>query len=172
MKGAHKFSPSSGAALSRDRRYPGTIPLREAIDGSGELTNGRLVSNGSKALLGYFRRTHQEHAAEDVGLYRRAAVAIQSLRKQDPWDCWLWYALAERLHREEFDIEWMLGHADARCPRCGSQLKWEPAASGYPFARCASSCSRDRECTIEITDTILELYNAVFDEPIDRLTFF
>jgi len=41
MKGAHKFSPSSGAELSREREYPGTIPLRETLDGSGELFQSR-----------------------------------------------------------------------------------------------------------------------------------
>lgn len=172
MKGVHRFSPSSGAELSRDRHRPGTIPLREALDGSGELTNGRLVSDTSESILRYFRRMHQRHhPEEDVELYRRAALAIKRLRSEDPWDCWLWFALAERLHRQCHQAAWMLDHADARCPRCSSRLKWEPSAAGYPFARCASSCGKDTERTIEVMDAIQELYEAAFD-PIDGLSLF
>jgi len=174
MKGAHNFSPSNGAELSRDRLYPGTIPLREALDGSGELSNGKLVSDSATALARYFKRMHQRrHDSEDADLYRAAALAIKRLREQDPWDCWLWYALAERLHRKDHDVEWMLDHVEARCPRCSSQLQYEPSVSGYANAKCASSCGADqhKDRTIEIVTRILDLYADTFGE-IDRITLF
>jgi len=175
MKGAHKFAPSSGAELSRNRRYPGTLPLREALDGSGELSNGKLVSNSSTALLRYFKRMHQRrHPSKDPDLYRAAALAIKRLREEDPWDCWLWYAAAERLHRRGFDAEWMLDHVEARCPRCSSQLQHEPSLTGYAHTKCASSCGADasNDRTVAIVDRILDLYEAAFDEAIDSITLF
>jgi endogenous inhibitor of DNA gyrase (YacG/DUF329 family) len=66
----------------------------------------------------------------------------------------------------------MLAHVDARCPRCSSRLKWEPSDTGYPFAECASSCSRDPEQTIEMMDRIRELYAAAFDEELDGTQLF
>jgi len=172
MKGQHKFSPSTGAELSRDRRYPGSIPLREALDGSGELSNGKLVSDTSTALARYFKRTHQRRHQDDDGeLYRAAALAIARLRQHDPWDCWLWYAAAERLHRKGFDVAWMLDHVEARCPRCSSRLQYEPSVSGYAHAMCASSCGADsNDRTIEIVDRILDLYEAAFGDTINEIT--
>ena len=175
MKGVHKFSPSTGADLSRDRNYPGTIPLREALDGSGELSNGKLVSDDATALLRYFKRMHQRrHDTEDAALYQAAALAIKRLREADPWDCWLWYAAAERLHRRDFDVEWMLDHVEARCPRCSSQLQYEPSVTGYAFAKCASSCGADssNDRTIEIVEEVLDLYAVAFDEDLIRITLF
>ena len=173
MKGVHRFSPSSGVELSHDQHYPGTIPLREALDGSGELSNGKLVSETPTALVRYFKRMHQRrHAYDDPELYQAVALAVKRLRKHDPWDCWLWYALAEHLHRAGHDVKWMLDHAEARCPRCSSQLKHEPSASGYARAICASSCGADsKDRTIEIVDRILDLYAETFEE-IDRITLF
>lgn len=173
MKGAHKFSPQSGAELSRERLYPGTIPMREAVDGSGELTNGELVSNGSRALLGRFRDLQERHRdEEDAALTRAAAAAIQKLRKQDPWDCWLWYALAEHLDRRDdvdADVEWMLGHVDPRCPFCTSRTKIEHSVTGYPNVKCAAHCRHRNDVTVAVVDQILELYNASFEEPIDEV---
>ena len=173
MKGAHKFSPSTGAELSRDQLYPGTIPLREALDGSGELSNGKLVSDDAIALLRYFKRMHhRRHDIEDVDLYRAAALAIKRLRQHDPWDCWLWFALAERLHRKDFETAWMLDHVEARCPRCSSRLRFEPSVTGYAKAMCASSCGADsQDRTIEIVERILNLYADTFGE-VDRITLF
>lgn len=173
MKGAHKFSPMSGAELSREQHYPGTVPQREALDGSGELTNGQLVSNGSRALLGNFRRMHaRHHDQENAALVRKASRAIQRLRKHDPWDCWLWYALAEHLDRRDdvdVDVTWMLGHVDPRCPHCSSRTKLEPSATGYPNVKCASHCQHKNDVTIVVVERILDCYNAAFDEPIDRV---
>lgn len=175
MKGQHKFAPSSGAELSRDQRYPGTIPLREALDGSGELSNGKLVSDDSTALKRYFKRMHQRrHDETDSDLYRAASLGILRLRESDPWDCWLWYALAERLHRKGHEVEWMLDHVEARCPRCSSRLQYEPSATGYTHAKCASSCGADssNDRTVEIVERILDLYQTAFDEDLDQITLF
>jgi DNA-directed RNA polymerase subunit RPC12/RpoP len=174
MKGAHKFSPTSGAKLSRDRHYPGTLPLREALDGSGELSNGKLVSDSSTALARYFKRIHQRrHDTADGRLYQAAALGIARLRAKDPWDCWLWYTLAERLHRKGFDTEWMLDHVEARCPRCSSRLQYEPTPTGYVNALCASSCGADsNNRTVEIVERILDLYEAAFDDAINSITLF
>lgn len=175
MKGAHKFSPRSGAELSDEQHYPGTIPQREALDGSGELTNGELVSKGSRALVGRFRRLQERHDRDDPALTRAAAAAIQKLRKQDPWDCWLWYTLAEHLHRRDdvdAGVEWMLGHVDPRCPRCSSRTKLEHSVAGYPNVKCASHCQHTNDVTIAVVERILELYNAAFDEPIEEIELF
>lgn len=173
MKGVHKHSPTSGTALSREKLYPGTVPQREAEDGSGELTNGQLVSNGSRALLGYFRRMHgRHHDDEDVHQVRAASAAIQRLRKEDPWDCWLWYALCEHLDREGHDVEWMLGHADPLCPYCASRTKIVHSMTGYPNVKCASHCRHKNDVTIAVVERVLDLYNAAFDEPIDVVGVF
>ena len=177
MKGAHKFSPTSGAALSRDREYPGTVPLREALDGSGELTNGELVSRNATALLTRLKECHQRHhAVPDPMLFREAWDAIQQLRSGEdrptPWDCWLWYALAEYLDREGHDVEWMLVHVDPRCPHCSSSTKVEPSLTGYPNVTCASHCGRPNDVTIAVVERVVGLYNATFDEQISRFGLF
>lgn len=176
MKGKHKFSPRSGAALSREREYPGTIPFREALDGSGELTNGELVSRSPQALLRRFKDCHQRHHEPDPVLYREAWEAIQDLRSDEdtptPWDCWVWYCLAEYLSREGYDADWMLSHVEARCPRCSSQLQYEASATGYDYARCATNCGTDSsKRTPEIIEQLLELYERTFG-PIDRVQLF
>ena len=181
MKGIHKHSPTTGAELSREKRYPGTIPLRESLEADGELTNGELVSRNATALLRYFKRCHAKHGDPDTDLYFAAWQGIQALRagddeeESDPWDVWLWYSLAERLDRRGFDVDWMLGHAEPRCPRCSSRLKHKPAAAGYPKMICGASCgaetSSDR--TVEIYERIKDVYNATFpDDAVDSLRVF
>jgi len=176
MKGKHKFSPRSGAELSREREYPGTIPLREALDGSGELTNGELVSRSAKALLQRFKECHQRHREANPELYCDGWEAIQDLRSDEesptPWDCWVWYCLAECLTRRGYDVEWMHAHVEARCPRCSSRLQYEAAPAGYDYARCATNCGVDSsERTYEIMDRLHELYNRTFD-PINQFEIF
>jgi len=181
MKGQHKFSPRSGAELSDQREYPGTIPLREALDGSGELTNGELVSREATALLTRFKECHQRGHDPDPELYFEAWNAIQALRNDEdtptPWDCWLWYCLAERLHREGYDTEWMLAHVEARCPRCSSRLQYEASPMGFDVARCATKCGADSpHRTYEIMTELLDLYTRGFvdadDDPIERFEIF
>lgn len=166
MKGIHRHSPRTGAELSRKYRYPGTVPLRESEAGDGELTNGELVARDPTALLTYFKRCHRKHHDDpDPSLYQTAWSGIQGLRKADPWDCWLWYALAEYLHRQDYDTGWMLAHAEARCPRCSSRLRYEDSVFGFPNMICASSCSGgDSDRTIEVRDRIEAVYEAAFGE--------
>ena len=176
MKGLHRFSPRSGAALSQEREYPGAIPLREALDGSGELTNGELVSRSAKALLRRFKECHQRHYGRDPALYHEAWQAINALRSDEdmptPWDCWVWYCLAEYLSREGYDVEWMLSHVEARCPRCSSQLQYEPSPMGYDYARCATNCGNDAPTrTVEIVGRLLDLYERTFGS-IERFRLF
>jgi hypothetical protein len=179
MKGKHKFSPTSGVELSDERHYPGTIPVREALDGSGELTNGELVSQEATALLTRFKECHRRYHEPDPELYINAWDSIQAIRGDEdtptPWDCWLWYCLAEYLSRNGHEIGWMFSHVEPRCPRCSSRLRYEPSPSGYPNMICGSTCgaetSSDR--TVEIYDRIKEVYNTTFsDESIDRLRIF
>ncbi|QLG63097.1 hypothetical protein [Halorarum salinum] len=178
MKGIHRYSPTTGAELGRDRHYPGTIPLRESLEGDGELTNGELVSRDPTAILEYFKRCHRKHYDADQDLYLAAWEGITALRagddeeESDPWDCWLWYALAERLDRRGHDVEWMCAHVDPRCPHCSSSTKLEPSATGYPNVRCASHCRRYNDVTIAIVERVLDLYNATFDEGISRVGLF
>lgn len=177
MKGIHKFAPRSGAKLSRNREYPGSIPQREALDGSGELSNGQLVSSESTALLTRLKECHGRHHNDpDVGLFLDAWEAIQQLRSDEgsptPWDCWLWYALAEHLDRAGHDVEWMLIHVDPRCPHCSSTTKREPSVTGYPNIRCASQCRQPDDVTVDVVERVLEIYNATFNEPIERIGIF
>lgn len=167
MKGQHKFAPRSGAALDREPEYPGTIPLREALDGSGELSNGTLVSESGEAIVRYFRRCHQRHHDEAPDCYAAAALAVKRLRAEDPWDVWVWYALAERLHRKGYDVAWMFAHAEPRCPRCSSRLQFDDAAAGYPYAKCGASCSPQPDRTIEIHERVEAVYETAFDEDLD-----
>jgi hypothetical protein len=185
MKGKHAFCPQSGATLNDDRHYVDSniayrAPVEDSVDDSwtplGELTTGELVSSCT-ALTSVFRRCQQlSHADYYVDLYGTAALALRRLKSEtNGWDVWIWYALAERLDRLGYDASWMHNHADPRCPRCSSKLRFEDSPTGYANMICGASCgtetSSDR--TVEIYDRIKDVYNATFtDDPIDELHIF
>lgn len=180
MKGVHKFCPDTGVDLSDEQHYDRRGISRRAPDDSdiaddhwgdhpeGLLTNGELVSS-RYAIANYFRRCHRRHHdQEDAQLYRSMALAVRRLktRTDNPWDVWIWYALAERLARKDYDVVWMLDHAEARCPRCSGVLKFETTARGLQ-PKCAVNC-RDQwnqdYLDAEIEELVLSTYNKAFPD--------
>jgi hypothetical protein len=153
------------------RRAPDDSDDDDALWGDrpeGFLTNGELVSS-RYAIANYFRRCHLRHHDEgDDQLYRSMALAVRRLktRTDNPWDVWIWYALAERLARKDYDVEWMLDHVEARCPRCSGVLKFEPTVRGLQ-SKCAVNC-RDQwnqdYLDPEIEEIVRTTYNTAFPD--------
>jgi hypothetical protein len=177
MKGVHKFSPETGVELSEEQHYDRRGIARRAPDDSdidddhwgdrpeGLLTNGELVSS-RYALANYFRRCHLRHHDEEHDqLYRSMALALRRLKtRTDRWDVWVWYALAERLARKNYDIDWMFNYAEARCPRCSGPLKWEGTANGLQ-GKCAINCRNEWNQDYlepDIRKKVLTAYNKAF----------
>lgn len=175
MKGAHKFCPETGVDLDEERHYDDRGIPRQAPDDDlpddhwgnrpmGLLTNGELVST-RLALANYFRRCHQRHHDGDDDLYCAMALALRRLKtRTDSWDVWVWYALAERLSRKGYDIDWMFYHTTPRCPRCSGPLKWESTARGLQ-GKCAINCRNQRNpdyVNHEIRKRVRSMYNSGF----------
>lgn len=180
MKAPHAHSPSTGAPLSDESEYPpGTRPgqsSRTPVDGTGELTTGERRSSRT-ALQQYFEASYRDsHAGRDApdDLLRTAGTALYRLKRENAWDVWTWYALAERLARKGYWSTWMCRHAVPRCPRCGSRLQYERSVVGYDYARCGSRCGADSssERSVEIVERIQSLYEAAFDAQLGRLQAF
>jgi hypothetical protein len=183
MKGAHKFCPDTGVELSEEQHYDDRgISRRAPVDElsadhwgdrpTGLLTNGELVSS-RYALANYFRRCHQRHYDDDNDLYCSMALALRRLKtRTDRWDVWVWYALAERLARKNYNVEWMFDHAEARCPRCSGPLKWEATANGLQ-GKCAINCRNEWNQDYlepEIRKKVLTAYNKAYhNDTISRL---
>jgi hypothetical protein len=133
----------------------------------GELTNGEQTSS-KQALVRYFRREHRQRFDEDPQLYRRAAAAILQLKKEDPKDWALWWALIEWL--DDDHAEWMSHCAPIRCPTSGHELDVRILVSGPQYVdpqRRQDGKARDR--TDLVRDQVRELYEAAF-EPLDQLS--
>jgi len=180
MKGVHKFCPETGVELSKEQHYDRRGIARRAPDDSdiadyrwgarpeGLLTNGELVSS-RYAIANYFRRCHLRHHDEEHDqLYRSMALAVRRLktRTDNPWDLWIWYALAERLARKDFDVPWMLDHVEARCPRCSGVLKFEPTVRGLQ-AKCAVNCRDEWNQSYvdsDIEEKVLATFNTAFPD--------
>lgn len=179
MKGATAFSPTTGAPLSREKHHPGAVtetPLREAEDGTGELTLGGKRSS-RVALQQYwgraYRKSHLGDAAPESEAMA-AGTAIWRLKRTEsnPTDHVIWLALTEYLAREGYWSTWMFNHSEPACPRCGSVCRVKPNLTGIDNVVCGSHCGAgtDNERSIEIVDRVLELYNAAFDERVSKLT--
>lgn len=168
MIGTHRFSPSSGHELSREVEHlPDGTALRANLNQMGELSNGEQKSS-KQALVRYFRRKHRERFDEDPQLYRRAAAAIFQLKKEDPKDWALWWALVEWL--DDTHSEWMSHCAPIRCPTTGHELNIRSSVSGPQYVdpqRKQEGKARDR--TPLVRDHVRELYDAAF-EPLEELT--
>lgn len=182
MKGEHAFCPESGAQLSDQQHWvggpSGRVPLRaadpESVPGPAleELTNGELVSR-TEALIAHFRGHCPDGAPDE--LVAKAALDLRRLKSQtDAWDCWVWLALAERLDRRGFEVDWMLGCAEPRCPRpqCSSRIQFGASVVGVPAMDCASRCGADSSSdrTGEIHDRIKAVYQLAFGDeaPIEQ----
>jgi hypothetical protein len=175
MKGQHAFDPHTGSNLKDERLWPDGRPVRQPVDGTGHLTNGELKSS-RVALQQRFETAYQRsHAGRDVpdDLARTVGTALYQLKREDDWDCWVWFALAEHLARRGYWSTWMGSFVEPRCPRCGSRLQIERALVGYHYARCGSRCGAESNSkrSVEIVETILKLYGQAFEE-ISRLQAF
>lgn len=165
MKGTHAFSPTSGAELSDDRHRPGTVPLREALDGSGELTNGQRHSSRVAIGQALGRVARRRDVVDDVAAFRRAAAPhlLALKRATDAPDWVVWLALAERLHRDGRPARWLLAHVDPVCPRCGSVCGFRQHATRGWTARCGAHCGPDSaDRTGEIHERVHDAYEQAF----------
>lgn len=187
MHGAHAFCPESGSTLSeetivlengREVRYP--TGDNAYGDEAWALTTGARCSS-RMALMSRFRECHErtwgtrwvdEEATE--ARYRRVALAIRQLKREnaDVRDEWIWFALAERLHRLGDPVDWMYDFADLCCPACEGPLQWLEAPRGT-LPVCVNRCpgtkwhGGDNYVHHRIRDRIATVYNRTFDDPID-----
>lgn len=209
MINLNAFDPDSGAPLSETRyRYPDagypsgdTEATFSYADGrfshaartpvnhpdvewsasrEGALTNGELHSS-ARGLLGYFRRIHRKVRAPQPEMDRAAACAIKRIRseRRTAWDCYVWYALAERLAAKGYWVAWMLDYVEPRCPyqgtsttHCGSDVKFRPATSverggTYLEAVCASSPHEHGVVDDAICEHVGAIYTETFDDDFD-----
>lgn len=178
MKSACRFDPETGAPLSRDTEYhpdygPGVkvrtpVEHPDAVDWhigrEGALTNGELRSS-DRGLLGYFRRVHRLVRTPNPDLDRAAALAIKRLKASNTHelDCFLWYALAERLAAKGYWVAWMVDFAVPRCPHCASQLKFRPGVD-HLEAMCASQPTTHGAVDDDIHDRVTAIYESAFDD--------
>ncbi|WP_273835157.1 hypothetical protein [Halococcus sp. PRR34] len=181
MRGKHAFCPSSGALLADERERPqeyrpGASPVRAPEpDEINEIliepySRGANHSSAS-ALVGYFRRMRKRHAPEaDPTIARQAALAIQRLKEpeDDVHDDYLWYALAERLHRHDDytqdALDWLWQCVELSCPHCFGPITDEPViVEDAVHSKCAINCTDDnRYVDDEIRERMLEAYNEAF----------
>jgi hypothetical protein len=155
MIGNCRFDPDSGAPLSVEKHYPpGSAHYRTgartpkyhpdsawSLSREGALTNGEVRSS-RRGLQGYFERVVRavrEGTEPDPRLDMAASNALRQLKsggengdggdgaQSDRYtlDCFVWYALAERLCRKGWWVSWMLDYAIPRCPLCGSEAKFD-----------------------------------------------
>ncbi|WP_435175265.1 hypothetical protein [Halorussus sp. AFM4] len=175
MKGEYAFCPKSGAPLSEERHYdergrPARHPVGERHDGTtrpdGELTGGALRSS-RVALFNHFRNCHRRAREPDEELYSRAGVELLRLKRtasgRAEWDLFVWYALAERLSRTGWDVEWMGSDVEPRCPDCAGDLRYESGIDGEVFGYCAVDCTGSgADRLAEIRDRVADLYRRAF----------
>lgn len=151
MIGEHAFCPTNGAELSQEIHYdesgcPERVPQSDDLSPDAALeaplTRGKHRSS-KRALSTYFQRCHRRHAEPNEDLYRRATLMITRLKRaaveREGRDVIVWYALADRLADEGFDVNWMNSHVEPRCPECGGRLKYVSGPNG-PIGRCGTSC--------------------------------
>lgn len=201
-----KFDPETGAPLSEDKYYPTGTAVEEYQTGvrvpvehpdsawkpsrEGALTNGEVRSS-RQGLLGYFERVLRKYCSDPSPKWDIAAAnALRYLKTDDQHsftaDCFVWYALAERITRKhDFFTGWMLHFAVPRCPHCLSECKFKGGVY-YQEAVCASQPGptiipeeleeqgyRPGHGNVDeaIRKKIIEVYNAAFDETIEEITF-
>lgn len=125
----------------------------------GALTTGELNSKHT-ALGAYFRRQAEAHGEHDPKVARKAGLAFKQLRSStDAIDVFVWYATAQRLHEKGFDVRWMRGSVEPRCPVCLSACKPD-----YPGFRCASAPSEHRNVDAKIHHRVAEVHEATWGD--------
>ena len=188
MRGNHAFCPSSGALLSDERERPqeyrpSASPVRAP---EPDEINQHLIEpysrganhSSASALVGYFRRMRRRYAPEtSPTIARQAALAIQRLKEPetDVHDDYLWFALAERLHRAEDysrdELDWLWHCVELSCPHCFGPITDEPVVTAPhgTKSKCAINCTDDnRHVDGEIRSRILKAYNRAFRKPDGR----
>lgn len=170
MKGPHAICAETGADLSEDR-HPDEhgIPEREPETRDHDVLSNGATHSSRLALLRFFRRKHAA-LADDPGddAPARAARYLRALKSEtDARDEWVWYALAERLHRDGFDIAWMrMADVVLVCPHCSSWLTYRPSPSGDILPKCGATCTDDYLFG-DIREVLRATYNAAFDNTLD-----
>lgn len=178
MIGYYAFCHRSGAPLSEPIHYDNSgQPWRSVLPGDGadddrqvgELTNGEVRSS-RRALVTYFRRTHRRHHEFDAQLYKRAALAINRLKRaatgDQEADRYVWYALQHRFDELGYDVQWMHAHAGLRCPDCHGRLKFDGDSGGVVYAQCGTGCAgTEADQMVRIRETVASLCTAAFDGP-------
>ncbi|WP_135852624.1 hypothetical protein [Halorussus salinus] len=173
MKGPHAICPSSGADLSEDRHPDDRgIPQREPQTPDHDVLSTGQTHSSRRALTAFFERTHGEYADDPERTQLPSATRyLRALKSEtDARDEWVWYALAERLHRDGFNVGWMrMADVVLVCPHCGSWLKYRPAPKGELLPKCGVNC-RDRDEFVfgDIRREIRETFTAAFDSSLDR----
>lgn len=175
MKGPDAICPESGASLS-EQRHPDQRrrPHREPrIDSSALLSTGEETSS-THALKRFFRRTHDTAVdAPSPSVLGKACHHIDTLRAAcpDTRDEWIWFALAEKLHRDDYTVGWMRAYVDPVCPHCGSELAVDLAPCEEVLPKCGVNCRDDNNYVAgDIADRVRETYNTAFaDQDADAL---
>jgi hypothetical protein len=119
-------------------------------------------------VFNYFRRCHQRYHETNPRLYSKVTLALRRLKRtatgREAWDMHVWYALAERLDRLGFDVQWMNAHVEPRCPRCAGRLKYERTTTDELVGRCGTDCTDDRSDRLdEIREIVVDLYGRAFE---------
>lgn len=155
MRGDLAHCPKTGALLSEERyprewhpalsiRAPEPDKFNEApMTPMGQGANFSAASG----IKGYFRRKRDRHAPDsDPSMDRQACLAIDRLKEpeRDTHDDYLWFALAEWLHRHGdyplADLEWMRACVEPGCPSCHCPLRWEQDVHGTVLGSCSVGC--------------------------------
>ena len=192
MRGKHAFEPSTGALLADQRERPGYLPTHAPIrapepdqfnEAPTEPYSCGANFSSSSALIGYFRRMHDQHTPDpNPTMDRQAALAIKRLKEpeSDIHDDYCWFAIAERLLRHDDysrdELGWMHSCVQVGCPSCYSKLKWEQDIHGRALGKCSKHCeTAGMYVNDQIREIIRERYNRVFRPgdlpPIDSLRF-
>ncbi len=172
MKGPHAICPSSGADLSDDRHPDDRgIQHREPETSDENVLSTGKTHSSRRALMSFFERKHSALANDAADAVVPTAIRyLRALKSEtDARDEWIWYALAERLHREGFEVAWMrTADVVLVCPHCGSWLKYRPAPKGDLLPKCGVNCNdRDEFVFGDIRREIRETYNGAFDATLD-----
>ena len=173
VKGPYAICPATGADLSEDR-HPDErgIQYREPETARSDVLSTGKTHSSRHALTTFFTRNHRKYADDmDDGAPQRAAEYLRALKSEtDARDEWVWYALCERLHRDDFDVAWMrMADVVLVCPHCGSWLKYRPSPDGERLLpKCGVACTKTSEADSEdfvfgdICEEIRTTYNEAF----------
>lgn len=167
MKGPDAMCPETGSPLS-EQRHPDERrrPHREPTGPESALLSTGAETSSAHSLKRLFRRSLDDGRDDPPGkLLSRACYHLDTLRAACPdvRDEWIWYALAEKLHRDDLDAGWMRAYVDPVCPHCGSELAVELAPREDILPKCGVNCRDDnRYVAGDIAERVRDTYNAAF----------